>query len=316
MQLKSSLKHGQLGPETATSGCGAISDRSTALIAEGRSLCDLANPAEGEDAPPIALGELLDVVVGEGHGIAVGLVHGDLAVGERWHGRLAGHGRLDIRRQLLTLGPLPVGLALSELGHDLGREQLEALTNMIVAILAALLDEDRLVDASILEGAERPAQLVRRADAVGASAEHLGADLIAHGLERRPDVRAPGFVLAEDVVVSESELEETEAIGAPAPGFLCIAMAREACDHGDVRVHRVADGHTLALEGLVVVVDPGLGFGGIDKRESQRADAELRGQVDGLAIGAGHPDRWVGLLHRLGYHIARGHREELALEAR
>jgi hypothetical protein len=50
-----------------------------------------------------------------------------------------------------------------------------------------------------------PAQLVGRADAVGASAEHLGADLIAHGLERRPDVRAPGFVLAEDVVVSESD---------------------------------------------------------------------------------------------------------------
>src|SRR5438128_11706080 len=93
----------------------------------------------------------------------------------------------------------------------------------------------------------RPAQLAGRADAVGASAEHLGADLIAHGLERRPDVRAPGFVLAEDVVVSESELEETEAIGAPAPGFLCIAMAREAGDHGDVRVHRVADGHALPL---------------------------------------------------------------------
>ena len=64
---------------------------------------------------------------------------------------LAGHGRLDIPRQLLTLGPLPAGLALGELGHDLGREQLEALTNVIVAILAALLDEDGLVDASILD---------------------------------------------------------------------------------------------------------------------------------------------------------------------
>ncbi len=38
-----------------------------------------------------------------------------------------------------TLGPLPIGLALGELGHDLGREQLEALTDVIVAILAACL---------------------------------------------------------------------------------------------------------------------------------------------------------------------------------
>src|SRR5712691_10673096 len=107
-------------------------------------LGDLADPAEGQHAQPIALGQLLDVLVGEGHGIAVSLVDGNVALGQRGHDLLAGHGRLDIGGQLFALGPLPLGLALRELRHDLGREELEGLAYVVVAVLAALLDEDGL----------------------------------------------------------------------------------------------------------------------------------------------------------------------------
>ena len=78
----------------------------------------------------------------------------------------------------------------------------------------------------------------------------------------------------------------------------------------------MADGHALALEGLVVVGHPLGGLGGVDEGEGERADAELGGQVDGLAVRAGHPDRRMGLLHRLGQDVANGHREVFAGETR
>ena len=53
----------------------------------------------------------------------------------------------------------------------------------------------------------------------------------------------------------------------------------------------------------------------IDEGEGERAEPEARRELDGLAVGAGHPHRRVRLLHRLGQHVAAGHREGLALEA-
>ena len=66
----------------------------------------------------------------------------------------------------------------------------------------------------------------------------------------------PGVCLPKHVVMPERELEEAEAVGAAALRLGGVAMAGEAGDHGDVRVHRVADRHALPLEGLVVVVHP------------------------------------------------------------
>ena len=54
---------------------------------------------------------------------------------------------------------------------------------------------------------------------------------------------------------------------------------------------------------------------GIDEGEGQRTDAELGGEVNGLAIRAGHPEGRVRLLHRFGHDVADGHGEVLALEA-
>ena len=67
------------------------------------------------------------------------------------------------------------------------------------------------------ERAQVRAQLVGRADAAGAAAEHSVPSCVAHasGTAFQMLVR-PGRVLAEDVVVAERELEEAEAVEAAA----------------------------------------------------------------------------------------------------
>jgi hypothetical protein len=115
--------------------------------------------------------------------------------------------------------------------------------------------------------------------------------------------------------MAEGELEEAEAVGAAPLRFGLVGMAGEGGDHGDIGVHRVPDGHALLLERLVVVVHPLPRLRGIDEGEGEGADAELRRQMDGIAIGAGHPQRRVRLLHRLGNDIPRRHGEVLPLEA-
>ena len=75
------------------------------------------------------------------------------------------------------------------------------------------------------------------------------------------------------------------------------------------------DRHALLLEDAVIVVDPLLGFAGIDEGKGQRPDAQPRRQLDGLAVGASDPERRMRPLHRLGHDVAAGHLEILALEA-
>src|SRR3546814_14603837 len=72
----------------------------------------------------------------------------------------------------------------------------------------------------------------------------------------------------------------------------------------------------LLLEGLVVVRDPLLGLGRVNEREGEGTDAELCGEVDGVPVRAGHPERRGRLLHRLGGDVAHGHREVLRSEGR
>ena len=75
------------------------------------------------------------------------------------------------------------------------------------------------------------------------------------------------------------------------------------------------DRHAFLLEDAVIVIDPLPGLARIDKGKGQRADAAARRHLDGLAVGAGDPQRRMRLLHRLGHHIAARHLEEFALEA-
>jgi hypothetical protein len=92
-------------------------------------------------------------------------------------------------------------------------------------------------------------------------------------------------------------------------------MAGEARYHRDVGVDGVADRHTLALERLVVVVDPVARFRRVDEREGEGAHPELCGQADRLAVRAGDPQRRMRRLDGLGHHVAYRHREVSAAEA-
>ncbi len=155
------------------------------------------------------------------------------------------------------------------------------------------------------------AHLVRRADAARAGVLRHG---ILHRLEILPDVGAAGLVLAEDIVVAERVAEELEAVQAAPARFVAVMVHGKSGHHADVGVHRMADRHALLAEDAVVIVHPLLGLLRIDEGKGERADAEPRRQLDGLAVGAGHPHRRVRLLHRLRHHVAAGHFEILALE--
>ena len=54
---------------------------------------------------------------------------------------------------------------LLEFGHDLRREELQRLADMLVAVVAALLNEGDLVDTRLRETAQMLAQLIGRTDA-------------------------------------------------------------------------------------------------------------------------------------------------------
>ena len=75
------------------------------------------------------------------------------------------------------------------------------------------------------------------------------------------------------------------------------------------------DRHAFLLEDAVIVIDPLPRLARIDERKGQRADAAARRHLDGLAVGAGDPQRRMRLLQRLRHHVAARHLEELALEA-
>src|SRR5262245_1441850 len=137
---------------------------------------DLADLPKGLDASAVALGQLRQVILGNVH--AVRAIAGDRFVGRWREWRLALKGRLDEGRQLLQLAGLALGIPLPEGRHHLAGEELQGFTDVIVAVLAALLDEDRLIDASLRERAQRLAQLGGSADAAGAGPQHLGADLV------------------------------------------------------------------------------------------------------------------------------------------
>jgi hypothetical protein len=218
----------------------------------------------------------------------------DLLVGERLHPLLPLHGRFEVRRECLHLLALTIVLVLFERRHHAGGEELERLADVLVAILAALLDEHDLVDAHVGERLEVCTQLVGRADAAAADVGHLSARRLVH----LPDVGAAGLVRVEDVVVPEREAEELKAVEPATARFLLALVTRKAGHHCDVGIDRVADRHALVLERRVVVVDPMPGLGGVDEREGERAQTVPRGGVDYLAARARHPHRGMRLLHR------------------
>ncbi len=96
-----------------------------------------------------------------------------------------------------------------------------------------------------------------------------------------------------------------------------IAMQREGRHHGDVGVDGVAQRHAgVALDDVVVDLAPGARLRLVEEREGECAQPQAGRDLDGVAVGAGHPHRRMRLLQRLWDDVAAGHLERAALEAR
>src|ERR1044072_3700880 len=108
-------------------------------------------------------------------------------------------------------------------------------------------------------------QIVWRADAARAGVDRNGVSRL---FEIGPDVGTARFVLAEDIVMAERITEEPEAIEAATSGLFAVAMDRETGHHRDIRIHGMADRHTLLFKGSVVIIEPLPGFRWIGKKES------------------------------------------------
>src|SRR5262245_23782740 len=139
-------------------------------------------------------------------------------------GRLARHDLVDDRGQPLLLFLDGLLVSLEELGQDLAAEQLEALHDVLVLVLARLAHEDDLVDATLLVPEQELSDLLgrahRAAEAAEAALHDLGPEAVGvrrrrvHGagveallaplaLVLRPHVGDTGLVATEDVVVRE-----------------------------------------------------------------------------------------------------------------
>jgi len=97
-----------------------------------------------------------------------------------------------------------------EFRQQLTREQFERLADMVVPVLAALLDEGDLIDTRILEALE----LLGRADPArsGGLRQRGPSPFIS-----RPDIGTAVLVLAENIVMRQRVAEELESILAARP---------------------------------------------------------------------------------------------------
>src|SRR3954464_2934074 len=137
---------------------------------------------------------------------------------------------------------------------------------------------------------------------------------MARLFEIGPDVGTTRPVLAENVMMRQPVAKKSQAVLAAAARFHFIWVYGEPGDHRDVRIDCMPDRNAFLLEDAIVVIDPLPGLARIDERKRQCADAAARRHLDGLAVGAGDPERRMRLLHWFWHHIAAWHVEEFALE--
>ena len=158
--------------------------------------------------------------------------------------------------------------------------------------------------------------LERAGEVLGAGVGRAEAPLLRSFWNSLPQPRAAGHGVVDDEP-RDGEAEELEAL-LPAPrGLGGVRVQREGRHHGDVGVDAVAERHAgVALDDVVVDLAPGARLRLVEEGEGERAQPQAGGDLDGVAVGAGHPHRRMRLLHRLGDDVAAGHLERAALEAR
>ena len=104
------------------------------------------------------------------------------------------------------------------LGNDL-----ERLANVFVAVGAALLDENDLVDAGLLVARQMRAQLVGGADAAAAG---IVRQLVLDLQKALPEVGAAAPVFAKERLVTERVAEEAETVEPAADRFALVRVTQ------------------------------------------------------------------------------------------
>ena len=264
-----------------TDRCGAVT-----VVTDGRRL-DVTTLRPGCGCLPAVLAwadagaSALRIGGGAGCGVAAVRAH-DRKLGRIGRGGSSRQRALDVRRQRRGLPALPLVVAVAELGHHVGGEQLERLADVVVAVVPALLDEDDLVDAGLLELAQVVRTSSGRADA--AALGRRPASAISLALRSRPRCLVrPGLVVAEQIVVARGAKPKNWKPSRPRRARLArasrwqekpvtiamfgfTALCRSACTRA--RTSRSSPS-TQCFASL-----------GVDEREGERAEAELRGEVD------------------------------------
>ena len=145
-------------------------------------------------------------------------------------------------------------------------------------IAARLLDEDHLIDTGVAHRPQVATGVVRCPDATRVLVTECGriGDLRldrsrpAAALELTPEVGASRRLVVGDQRI-ERVPEELETFLAAPDRLGLILVQREPGDEGDVGVDGVADRDTLlALDDVVVDVDPGVGLLRVDETEGER----------------------------------------------
>ena len=95
----------------------------------------------------------------------------------------------------------------------------------------------------------------------------------------------------------QGDFEKLEPFEPATDSFYPVVIDRKITDHGQVGVDRMADGQTrFAFNNIVIGCGLVASFFRVDKRKCQCPHAVTCRLDNSGAIGAGHPQRWMGLL--------------------
>jgi len=209
----------------------------------------------------------------------------------------------------MLLPRLLLGLVGVELGHHLAGEEIEALADVLVRVLAGLVQEQHLVDVRGFEPLELAPDRLGRADQAAGQrpSQCLGVGALPF-LVFVPQIDRAGLgPLAHRAqpVKAQGELKERDAVGTAARPLVGLG-AHEIAGQCQVRVGLVVGQLVEALgESVVVGVDPGMRRLRAQELKGERAQAAASGHLDRLQLRAGAPQWRVRLLRRLGDDVAQ-----------